>query len=69
MATSSETVKRIRTELGVDAQAFANMLLLSKTAVTNYESGIRKPKRSVVFKIKELAKLNGIEVTIDDLMS
>ena len=68
MMSASETVKRIRNELNLDQQSFAEKLELSKTAIFNYEKGTRKPKRSVIFKIKELARLNDIDVTTDELM-
>jgi transcriptional regulator with XRE-family HTH domain len=68
MMSCSETVKRIRMALNLNQKNFADKLNLSKTSIYNYEEGRRKPKRSVVFKIRDLAKLNGIDVTLDELM-
>jgi transcriptional regulator with XRE-family HTH domain len=65
----ADTIKKIRTKLNLDQKDFAEKLKLSKTAIYNYETGIRKPKRSVVFKIKEFALSQGIKVTIDELMT
>lgn len=65
----AETIKKIRKKLKIDQQGFADKLKISKTAIYNYETGIRKPKRAIVFKIKEFAKLNGINVSLEELMS
>lgn len=69
MTSCAETIKKIRAKLKLDQRAFAEKLNLSKTAIYNYEAGLRKPKRIVAFNIQEFAKSQGIKVSLDDLLA
>lgn len=69
MMSAADAVKRVRTEIGLGQKDFAEKLSLTKTAVYNYEAGLRVPKLSVIKKIKELAKENGIEISTDDFLN
>lgn len=69
MMSAAETIKRVRMNLLLQQEAFAELLDLTKQSISNYETGKRKPKLSVIRKIKELAKEHGIEVSVDDFLN
>ena len=48
-------VKKIRESLDLSLGAFGQLLGVSRTAISNYESGRSKPKEEVLKRIKELA--------------
>lgn len=69
MMSCADTVKRVRNALDLDQQSFAEKLGLTKSAIYNYEMGLRKPKPPIIVRMKNLAKENNIELSADDLLS
>lgn len=66
--SAAETVKRIRFQLCLEQEAFAGKLGITKQSISNYETGKRKPKLSVVRDMMRLAKKHNIAVKVDDFL-
>lgn len=64
--SAAETVKRIRITLCLEQEKLAREIKVTKQTVSNYETGKRKPKLSVIKKIMDLAKKNDISVKVED---
>jgi len=69
MMSAADTIKKVRMELNLDQQHFADALEITKTAIFNYEKGIRRPKLDIIKKMRDLAKKNGIELSVDDFLN
>lgn len=68
MTTAGEKIKRIRIMLGYDQAEFAKLLDISKSAVCKYERGGFHPRIKIARKIKNLAKKENIEISIEELI-
>lgn len=66
MLSSSETIRRIRVNMGLNQDEFARELGITKSAVSKYESKQRSPKTNIIRKLKDLADKNNIEVKYED---
>ena len=69
MASSADIIKKIRIHIGLEQGEFAEKLGISKAAVCNYEKGLRTPRFPIIRRMRELAKENGMEYTIEDFLS
>lgn len=68
MMSAADTIKKIRINLYLERWEFAELLNITTSAVGYYETGKRIPKLSIVKKIQELAKKNGMEFTVEDFL-
>lgn len=66
--SAAETVKRIRITLCLEQEKLAQKIQVTKQTVSNYETGKRKPKLSIIKKIMDLAKKNDIAVKVEDFL-
>ena len=66
MLSSSETIRRIRINMGLNQDEFARELGITKSAVCKYETKQRSPATNIIRKLKELADKHNIEVTYED---
>lgn len=66
--SSADEVKRIRTKLCLEQDELAKLLGISKSAISNYERGIRVPRIKIVRKLRDLAKENNIEFNMDSFI-
>lgn len=61
-------IKHVRESLGMTQESFAKILgKCTKSAIANYESGLRTPRHSIGYKILEIANSNGIKISFEDL--
>jgi transcriptional regulator with XRE-family HTH domain len=67
--SGAEIIKKIRISLGLEQGEFANKIGVSKSSICNYERGIRTPRFPIIRKIRELAKINGMEFSIEDFLN
>ena len=67
--SAATTIKKIRIQLCLERIEFAQKLGISHSSLCNYETGVRAPKLSVIRKIRELAKENGMDVPVDDFFT
>ena len=66
MMSAAETIKSIRKNLYLEVSEFAKLIKVTKAAVYYYESGQRMPKLKVIKELRELAKKNGMNYSIED---
>lgn len=69
MMAVSTTIKKIRIQLCLGQDEFAEKIGVTKSSVCKYEKGDRTPRISVIRKIKELAEKNDIDITIEDFFN
>lgn len=69
MMSTAETVKKIRINMCLEQDQFAQRIGVSKSAICNYERGIRTPRLSIIKKMRELAKENGMDFSVEDFLS
>ena len=69
MMSSAQTIKRIRINLCLEQDEFAQKLGITKSAICNYERGLRIPRLSIIRKMRDLAKENGMEFSVDDFLN
>lgn len=65
MLTAAETIKNIRYALCLEQQELAEKLGITMAAVSNYERGKRMPRIPIIRKLRDLAKANGIELSLE----
>lgn len=68
MMPLAQTVKRIRIELSYDQSEFAKLIGVTQQAISSYEKGLIKPRMKTIRRMKEVADLNKIPVTIEDFI-
>lgn len=68
MMSVGETIKKIRTNLYLEKIEFAELIGVTRTSVGYYESGKRMPKLQIIKKIRELAKKNGMDYSVEDFL-
>lgn len=66
--SSAATIKRIRINLCMGQDDFANLIGTTKQSISNYERGLRHPRLKTIKKIKELAEKHNIEVKVEDFL-
>jgi DNA-binding XRE family transcriptional regulator len=66
MMPASTTIKNIRIHLCLNQTEFAKQIGVAKETVSRYETGERKPRLTIIRKIKELAEKNDIPVRVED---
>ena len=49
-----ETIKRLRTEIGLSQQQFADMLYIDRSTCANWETGRRMPDAAMILKISDV---------------
>jgi transcriptional regulator with XRE-family HTH domain len=69
MMSSSTIIKKIRLNLCLEQEQFANILGISKSAIYNYEKGHRTPRLRIIKKLREIAKENGMEFSVEDFLN
>ena len=69
MMSGSDAIKRVRNELNLEQLDFAKKVNVSKTAIYNYEMGTRKPRPAIAFRIRDFAKSQGVDVSIEELLT
>lgn len=69
MMSSSQTIKKIRLSLCLDQKEFAEKLELSTSTICGYERGYRTPRLPIIRKLLEIAKKNGMKLSIDDFIN
>lgn len=62
------TIARLRRDLGMSQQQLGKALSVTRTAVTNYESG-RRPQIDVALRLVALANAHGHAVTLEEIYS
>jgi transcriptional regulator with XRE-family HTH domain len=68
MLNSAKIIREIRIQMCLEQEKFANLLGITKASVCNYEAGRNKPKLSVIKKIREVAKENGMDIPVKDFL-
>lgn len=63
---SAKAIKKIRQELFLRRDEFAQMLGISKQSISHYENGLRNPKLCIVKKMLGIAKKNKIKIEASD---
>ena len=61
------SLQKLRAELRLTQTSFAKMLGISRTAVTYYEAHQRYPRLKIAYRILDIAKKNGIKLTLEDI--
>ncbi len=69
MISAAESLKNMRLALGLDQTEFAKELSITRTAIQNYEKGLRKPKLSILKMMMDLARNKGIEFKVEDILN
>ncbi len=67
--SAAETIKKIRTNLYLERSEFAELLGITTSAVGYYETGKRIPKLRIIKTMREIAKKNGMEFSIEDFLN
>ncbi len=67
MSTVAENFKKLRRALCLSQKELAQELGLTMCTISNYERGSRMPRYVTIRKVMELAKKNGIKITMDDI--
>lgn len=62
------TIKNLRMSLMMDKIELARELGVSITTICSYENGKRRPKLSMVRKMRDLAKKNNIEISLEEFL-
>ncbi len=60
-------VKQLREKMLLTQKEFANVLNVSRTTVSAYESGIAIPRFKMIRKLIDLGQENGIEIDVNDI--
>jgi putative transcriptional regulator len=60
-------IRAIRQKLGMTRKEFANALNVTQMSISNYENNIRYPAISIGYKILNLAKKNGLNVSLENI--
>lgn len=60
-------IRAIRLKLGMTRKEFAQALKLTQMSVSNYENNIRYPAINIGYKIINLAKRKGLNVTLENV--
>lgn len=60
-------LKHLRSELCLSQRALANILGITRTAISNYECGSRYPDLKIAYKILDLAATKGITLSLEDI--
>lgn len=68
MLKCSKIIKKIRIQLCLEQEKFGKLIGVTKASVCNYESGHRRPKLSIIKKIREVAKENGMDIPVNDFL-
>lgn len=63
----SALVKIIRERLNLNQVKMANFIGITPAGLNNYEIGRRQPKLAIAYRIIDFAKVNGINITLEDL--
>jgi len=66
MMSSAQTVKKIRNNLCLDQEEFAQLLGITTSAVSNYETGRRFPRVDLIRKMIQLSNKNKLNFTLED---
>lgn len=62
-----DLIKRLRIKLDVSQKGLANLLKITQRDVCSYESGTVVPHLRTVAKIVNFAKMNGINIEINEI--
>jgi transcriptional regulator with XRE-family HTH domain len=68
MMSAADTIKKIRTNLYLERIEFAKIIGVTRASVGYYETGKKIPKLAVIKKIRDLAKNNGMNYTVEDFL-
>jgi DNA-binding XRE family transcriptional regulator len=60
-------VTKLRKKLNLRKSEMADLLDISTPGLHNYEIGRRLPKPEIAYRIIDIAKLNGVILTLEDL--
>lgn len=63
--TTDINFKKLRLQLGLTQQALADLLDVSVTAVSHYETGARLPTIELAYKFLRIARRAGIHKTLE----
>lgn len=61
-------LRKLRKELGLTQQILADMLNISQSTLSNYESGYRYPSLKILYMYQEIAREKGKNLVITDIM-
>jgi DNA-binding transcriptional regulator YiaG len=67
--STAEVIKKIRMTLCLEQKEFGELLGISYSSVSHYETSIRQPRLPVIRKLLELCKKHKIKVSIEDFLS
>lgn len=60
-------IRAIRQKLGMTRKEFAQALKITQMSISNYENNIRYPAIGIGYKILNLAKENGLNVSLENI--
>lgn len=66
--SAAKTIKQLRMGLYLEREEFAKLIGITKGAVFHYETGRRIPKLAIVKKMVDLAKQNGMDLSVNDFL-
>jgi transcriptional regulator with XRE-family HTH domain len=69
MMSSANAVRNMRIGILMEQEEFAQKLGITKSAICNYERGVRTPRISIIKKMRDLAKENGIDFCLEDFFN
>ena len=64
----AQTIRRIRFNLFLEQEEFAQALGITKSAVSCYEKGARMPRISIIKKIIDLAREKGVACDVEEFL-
>lgn len=69
MINSALIIKDIRINMCLDQGRFAKLLGITRVSVCNYEAGKRRPRLSIIKKMLEIAKEQGMTISVKEFLS
>lgn len=65
----SRCITLMRSELELSKSELAQILCVSKSIITKWESNVRVPRREIINRLIDLCKKNQVSLTKDDFLS
>lgn len=67
--SSADTIKKMRLGLCLEQEQLAHELGITTSAISNYERGVRTPRLRIIKKMLDLAKKNGLDLSVENFLN
>lgn len=66
MMPASDTIRKLRINLMLEQEEFAEKIGVTKSAISKYEAGVIKPRLPKIRAMIQLAKENNLQIKLED---